>query len=338
MASHTAATAIFVTLTIAACSDDGVPQGEETGGGETTSVSSVSGTFGTSGAMPTTDEAEEGPPTDTSGAAGDTSGDDPTGGMPAASPGCGIPYAGELVVDGGIDVDGTQRTFILSVPEGYDPNVPYALVFAWHGRGGNGQLARLYFGIEEASADQAIFVYPDALPLASMGGATGWELLDGSSDMQLFDTLLAEMSNNLCVDPDRVFSTGHSFGGYMSNALGCFRADVLRAIAPVAGGPPLQACQSERVAAWMTHGTMDNVVPFAQGEAARDSVLPRNACGAETAPVDPDPCVAYDGCDPDYPVTWCAHDIPDMDGHLWPPFAADAIWAFFAALPVPAAP
>lgn len=343
MASHTRATAILVTIgwfgSIAACSDDGVPQGGDTDAGETTSASSVSGTNGeTTGGLSTTVDAEEGSVGETtSDPAGDTTGDS-AGTNPEGSPGCGIPYQGELVVEGGLDVEGQQRTFILSVPEGYDPNVPYALVFAWHGLGGNGQLARLYFGVEEASAEQAIFVYPDALPQASMGGATGWELVNGGSDVLLFDTLLAEMSNNLCVDPDRIFSTGHSFGGYMSNALGCFRADVLRAIAPVAGGPPFQGCQTERVAAWLAHGTMDAVVPFAQGQLARDSVLGRNACAETDMPVDPDPCVAYDGCDPDYPVHWCAHDIAEQDGHLWPPFAPDAIWSFFSTLPVPAAP
>jgi poly(3-hydroxybutyrate) depolymerase len=329
--------AVLVLAT--ACSDDGVPQGDDTDAVGTTGTASASGT--TAESLATTVDPATGSDADpeAESTAGGTSGTDPTSGIvPGGSVGCGIPYGGELVVDGGIDVDGQTRTFVLSVPDGYDPSVPYPLVFAWHGRGGNGQLARLYFGVEEASADQAIFVYPDALPLASMGGATGWELVNGGSDVQFFDTLYAEMTNNLCVDLDRVFSTGHSFGGYMSNALGCFRADVLRAIAPVAGGPPLQACQSERVAAWITHGTMDGVVPFAQGQASRDSMLPRNGCADENAAVDPDPCVAYEGCDPDYPVTWCAHDIADMDGHLWPPFAADAIWGFFAALPVPASP
>jgi hypothetical protein len=36
--------------------------------------------------------------------------------------------------------------------------------------------------------------------------------------------------------------------------------------------------------------------------------LKQNHCGTTTKPVDPSPCVAYDGCDEGYPVTWCEWD------------------------------
>lgn len=331
--------AVGASGSVAACSDDGVPaDGDATGGAPETSAASGSLTDGADAA--TADPSDDG--VGSSGAApGDTSagpGDTGTGTAPEGTAGCGTAYEGEAVFEGSIDVDGQTRTFILSVPAGYDPAVPMPLVFAWHGLGGNAQLARLYFDVEQESAGQAIFVYPDGLPQANSGGATGWDLADDSADMRLFDALLEQTSSTLCLDPARIFSTGHSFGGYMSNALGCFRADVLRAIAPVAGGPPFGACQSGRVAAWMTHGTMDGVVPFAQGQAALEGVLARNGCGSDPMSVPPDPCVGYDGCDPDYPVTWCAHDLADQDGHLWPPFAAAAIWGFFAGLPAPASP
>ncbi len=335
---RTLGVASIVVVSSAGCSDDGVPADETPGSGS----EGAGATSGSTIADPTSAS-----PTSSDGGAGDAeSGGDPgassdgdsTGANAEGSPGCGSPYVGDPVVSGQIDVAGEPRTFVLSVPAGYDPEVPTTLVFAWHGLGGNGELARLYFNVEEASAGQAIFVYPDALPQASSGGQTGWELINDGSDLQFFDTLFAELTNNLCVAPERVFSTGHSFGGYMSNALGCFRADVLRAIAPVAGGPPFQGCQSERVAAWMAHGTVDAVVPFAQGELARDLVTDRNGCGTETVATPPEPCAAFEGCDADYPVTWCAHDLSDGDGHAWPPFAADAIWAFFDGLPVPANP
>ncbi len=332
---------IVVASVVSACSDDGVPaDGDETVGAPETSAVSSSPTDGDAATGATADPSDDGVGSSGAASAETSAGpnDTGTGTVPEGTAGCGIPYAGEAVVEGSIDVDGEARTFILAVPAGYDPAVPMPLVFAWHGLGGNAQLARLYFDVEQQSAGQAIFVYPDGLPQATSGGSTGWDLADGSADMLLFDALLEEMSSNLCVDPARIFSTGHSFGGYMSNALGCFRADVLRAIAPVAGGPPFGMCQSGRVAAWMTHGTMDGVVPFAQGQAALDAVLARNGCGSDPTPVPPEPCVGYDGCDPDYPVTWCAHDLADQDGHLWPPFAAEAIWSFFAGLPAPASP
>ncbi|MBL8941616.1 MAG: hypothetical protein JNK45_00650, partial [Myxococcales bacterium] len=217
-------------MSMSACSDDGVPaDGDATGGAPESTAASESLSDGVDAA--TADPSDGGlassgdASADTSAGAGDTG----TGTAPEGTAGCGLPYAGEAVVESSIDVDGVSRTFILSVPAGYDPAVPMPLVFAWHGLGGNAQLARLYFDVEQESAGQAIFVYPDGLPQASSGGATGWDLADDSADVRLFDALLEQTSSTLCLDPARIFSTGHSFGGYMSNALGCFRADVLRA-------------------------------------------------------------------------------------------------------------
>lgn len=336
-------TRLFVGLVgtaalVVACSDDGVPQGDmqDDGGGSTSNVGLDTGEGDTSGLSSPdpsagVDTSEPGDSTSATGTADDTT----AGGTTL---GCGLPYTGDPVVEGQIDVDGVARTFVLSVPEGYDPSVPTPLVFAWHGLGGNGNLARLYFGVEQSSAGAAIFVYPDGLAQASFGGSTGWDLLPSGGDVAYFDALLAELDTGLCIDHERLFSTGHSFGGYFSNALGCFRADVLRAIAPVAGGPPLGACQDARVAAWITHGSLDGVVPFDQGQSARDALLGRNACSDTTVEVPPEPCVTYDGCDADHPVVWCAHDLADQDGHSWPPFAADAIWTFFAGLAPSASP
>jgi poly(3-hydroxybutyrate) depolymerase len=243
------------------------------------------------------------------------------------STGCGNAAAPTGVINGTIDAASLTRTYVLSVPEGYDPNTPIPLVFAWHGRGGNGTLARNYFGIEQQAAGGAIFVYPDGLQV-DLGG-TGWELQPGNRDLALFDALLAELAATYCIDEDRVFSTGHSFGGYFSNTLGCYRSDVLRAIAPVAGGGPHWPGCSGSVSAWLTHGINDAVVNFTEGENSRNHWLAADGCGSTTAAVSPSPCEAYDGCSAGTAVTWCPHG----GGHEWPAFAAGGIWGFFASAP-----
>ncbi len=241
------------------------------------------------------------------------------------SAGCGLaPDVADLLV-----VDGRDRTFVLNLPTDYDPNRAYPLVFAWHARGTSGQIAASYYYVEHAAAESAIFVYPNGLEVR--GGGTGWDLSPSGYDMQFFDVLYAELTSKLCVDTQRVFSTGHSFGGYMSNAIGCYRGDVMRAIAPVAGGPPLSDDCVGAVAAWIAHGVADPTVPFAQGEATRDHWLAQNGCSTRSEPVEPSPCVAYVGCDGAHPVHWCAHEEAGLlQGHDWPSFAGAAIWAFFA--------
>jgi polyhydroxybutyrate depolymerase len=257
---------------------------------------------------------------------------DTTGGeVDGGTPGCGNAVTtGAGVVE--IDVNGEPRTYLLVVPDTYDPATPTPLVFGWHGRGGDADTARLYFGIEAASAGAAIIAYPNGLPIESMGGQTGWDLGPDGIDVALFDAMLQQLSDEMCIDTARIYSTGHSFGGYMSNALGCFRPDELRAIGPVAGGPPFAACGEGRVAAIVIHGELDEVVLLSQGEASRDALLARNACADTTMPVDPAPCVAYDGCDAGYDVRWCMHSEEALMGHMWPEFAGPAIWEFFAGL------
>jgi poly(3-hydroxybutyrate) depolymerase len=193
----------------------------------------------------------------------------------------------------------------------------------------------LYFGVEQASAGQAILVYPQGLPQAAMGNQAGWDLSPTGVDVQLFDELLQGFSDAYCIDLDAVFATGHSFGAYMSNTLGCARPDRLRAIAPVAGGGPFGQCTPNLVAAWLAHGEFDSQVPIDQGVGSRDHWLAQNGCGDTTAPADPSPCVAYEGCDEGYPVHWCVHQDESSDGHGWPSFAADGIWSFFDALREP---
>jgi len=226
-----------------------------------------------------------------------------------------------------ITVAGQERAYVLFVPTNYDASTRYPLIFAWHGLGGTGTLARSYFRIEQAAANQAILVYPTALPNAQ--GMAAWDLSAAGIDVQLFDALLASVSGRYCIDGNRVFSTGHSYGGYMTNRLGCTRGDVLRAIGPVAGGPPFGGgswgtCAGQ-VGAWIAHGMNDGTVDFMQGEAARDRFLTANGCGATTMATPPDACVAYDGCMPDLPVHWCVH----MMDHNWPSYAGAGIWTFF---------
>jgi hypothetical protein len=97
----------------------------------------------------------------------------------------------------------------------------------------------------------------------------------------------------------RRFSTGFSYGGMMSFAIGCEMSDVFRAIAPMSG-------------------SLD-------GRSALKKILQQNKCGTSTTPVDPSPCVKYQGCDQGYDVTWCEWDGP----HGIPSFGSASVAAFF---------
>jgi len=171
----------------------------------------------------------------------------------------------------------------------------------------------------------AIYVTPQGLDAGSNGA--GWQNTNGV-DIEFTKGMLADVQGKYCVDNSRIFSVGFSYGGMMSFAVGCEMSDVFRAIAPMSGAlysDPQCKGTGPHVAMWGSHGTSDTVVPIDNGRAARDKILAQNHCGTTTQPVDPSPCVKYDGCDPGYDVTWCEWDGP----HGIPSFGSAAIAAFF---------
>jgi poly(3-hydroxybutyrate) depolymerase len=149
----------------------------------------------------------------------------------------------------------------------------------------------------------------------------------------MLDRFKAEM----CIDESRIFSTGFSFGGMMSYAVGC--SGLARAIAPMAGSG-ISGCENGTtpVAMMGFHGTNDDVVPISGGRMLRDEFMERNQCMEQTMPANPDwctgvnqnnqpcMCVTYQGCSAGYPVTWCEFNA----GHTPAPSSATTIWNFFS--------
>lgn len=243
------------------------------------------------------------------------------------SPGCGAAApleSGTFMVD----VGGRSRMYVLDVPENYDPATPYRLVFVWHPLGGSaGQVVGGdYNGLLSLSDGTAIFVAPDGQDGANeMVSGRGW-WNEGGNDMLFFSAMLENLTNNLCVDQDRIFSTGFSFGGMMSYTVG-YQFDVFRAIAPCSGNLtviPHDDNNTEPLPIMAFHGNNDTFVTTSGGFDAFNQYAARNNCDTATEPMDPSPCVSYQGCD--VPTIWC--EFPG--GHEpWNQQPA-AIWEFFS--------
>jgi poly(3-hydroxybutyrate) depolymerase len=248
------------------------------------------------------------------------------GGSGGAAPamGCGAsPLASGRA---SIDVSGTMREYVLKLPDGYDPSEPYKLIFALHWRGGQandvvsgGIIGGPYYGLEQRSQGSAIFVSPEGIDM-------GWANTNGR-DIAFLRAMLDLFNSRLCIDQERIFSTGFSYGGMMSDAIGCEMADVFRAIAPNSGAL-YSGCREpndDPIAVLLMHGNNDTVVPLADGQAALDKFLERDQCGSTTHPVDPSPCVEYEGCTDGYPVVYCEFS----GGHTPWSSAPDTVWKFF---------
>ncbi len=256
-----------------------------------------------------------------------------------------------------IEVGGIAREFELVLPKGYDGRKRFPVLFAWHGTSSSGdEFIDTYYGygaINNGVAGRALIVAPDGLieDEGEWAGMTRWQL--SNFDGALFDLLLDKLNREYCIDPDRVFSTGHSIGAYFTNYLGCTRGERLRAIAPIAGGGPLDTSDCVgHPAVLIGHNPAECAtasppecpfaVPWAEtGWLSAQFWAERNGCDdpgpMPDAPYDGDPpCRALAGCDPRSPVTLCLYDYENMFAgpHAWPtPWMARTIVDAFLHLP-----
>jgi poly(3-hydroxybutyrate) depolymerase len=250
------------------------------------------------------------------------------GGDVAVSPGCGTssPLTSGTFT---LDVDGSEREYVLDVPSGYDENHPYRLIFVWHPLGGSASqvVNGGYDGLKSRANGSAILVAPDGLNGSAAGiNGQGWYNADGG-DMKFLRAMLDHFNANLCVDQARVFSTGFSFGGMMSYAAGFEYGEVFRALAPASGnlqGTPHQQITTNPIAIMAFHGASDDFVPTDSGRSAFQAYADRNHCQDQSTPVDPSPCVQYQGCD--VPTLWCEF----AGAHQPWSSAPQAIWDFFS--------
>ena len=260
------------------------------------------------------------------------------GAMPSSGCDKEAPKSGRL----SIDVDGKMREYILAVPTDYDSSKPYRLIFGWHPLGGSAQQVAGngnsgYYGLQSQANGSAIFVAPEGQPFS--GNSLGWGNSNGE-DIAFLEAMLARFRAELCIDENRIFSTGFSFGGMFSFSAGCSPGGMMRAVAPQAGNIAVSRCEGgDRPVALMGfHGVDDTVVEIDGGRDGRDVFVERNHCGQTTTPVTPSwcdglsannqpcTCVSYQDCDPGYPVIWCEFKGP----HTPAPNSGATIWNFFS--------
>jgi poly(3-hydroxybutyrate) depolymerase len=230
------------------------------------------------------------------------------------SPGCGKAptlTSGNRSIQSG----GQNRGYILRLPDGYNNNNAYRLIFAYHWNGGTMQdidgggtsgAVWSYYGLRAQANNSTIFVAPQGI-------SNGWGN-SGGRDVTLTDDLVKLIQGDLCVDTTKVFALGFSYGGAMSYALACARPTVFRAVAVYAGGT-ISGCDggTQPVAYIGIHGLGDGTLPIGGGRSMRDRFVMNNGCTPQNPP---EPragslthtCTTYQGCRSGYPVEWCAFD------------------------------
>ncbi len=250
---------------------------------------------------------------------------------------------------GALTFGGLQRTYLLHVPPGL--TAPAGLVVNLHGAGQTGAV-QADISNYNAVADQYGFVvaYPDGIDMSWADGR-GASVPDrqGVDDVGFLSALISRLSQDYAIPPGRVFVTGMSAGAFMATRLACDRADLVSAVAPVAGtlGVGVNCAPSRPVSMLLMHGTGDTVVPYTGGP----MVGRGGASDIVSAPALVDRFRQIDGCPgplveqaPSGPVqrmdaAGCAGGsevaLVSIDGgpHIWPSVldASQASAQFFAA-------
>jgi hypothetical protein len=245
------------------------------------------------------------------------------------------------------DADGVARTdreYFVRLPAGYDPNVPYRLVYL--APGCYGQAEEKIYALQNVDMGEAILVTMQFV--GTPDDPCFDDFIVDSPDFPFIEAMQRELDQGFCFDRKRVFFGGYSSGSWLANSAAClFGGDggFIRAIGAYTGGlPPYLAngewtCAPGATPGMFVHDSTDMTNPIGGptgGAAARDRLLQANGCSGtateaytlgSSAPSQP--CARYTGCPADYPVVWCettgvAHD--DANDALVIP----AFWTFFS--------
>jgi len=165
---------------------------------------------------------------------------------------------------------GVLRDYRLYVPAIYNASVPVPLIFNLHGYTSDAVQQEFYADFRPiADTANFILVHPNGTldPL----GNRFWDTFGAGTvdDLGFLTALIDTLSAHYNIDPDRVYSTGMSNGGFMSYDLACFRSERIAAIASVTGNmlaSRLASCAASHPTPVMQiHGTADPTVNYNGG-------------------------------------------------------------------------
>ena len=168
--------------------------------------------------------------------------------------------------------DNVNRNYLVYIPDSYDSEIDYPLMFVFHGFGG---IATQFINNADmrdlAESNNFIVVYPQGLDLGGTG--SHWNCSNPSADNKsdvddigfienLIDQLILDYP---VIDSKRIYAAGYSNGGFMSYYLAC-NSKKFAAIGSVAGtmlDDSYQSCNANFPTAMINiHGTNDFDVPY----------------------------------------------------------------------------
>jgi len=172
-------------------------------------------------------------------------------------------------------VDSTLQPYQMFVPTSYDKSKAFPLVIALHGMGGdeNSYFQAYAQGAFKVEAEKHGYI------VACPKGRKPASMYIGDAEKDVMD-VISEVRRDYNIDPDRIYLTGHSMGGYGTWSVAMSHPDLFAALAPVSGGSNTPAGMSKiaHIPQLVVHGDADPTVPV---ERSRTMVAAGKKLGAE---------------------------------------------------------
>ena len=243
-----------------------------------------------------------------------------------------------------IQIGGVSRSYILHVPSGYTGTKAVPLVLDFHALGGSGSQEQSSSGYQAIADKQGfIILFPDGIDNAWNIGPCCTNSRD-VDDLGFAKGMVTAVEAQACIDTKRVYATGFSMGGGMSQYLACNAADVFAAVAPSSFDlliPDEEPCAPSRPISVLAYrGTADTTVPYAGGLGPSGKITFLGAQGSFQRWTSIDGCTGaatMDGdctyqvtCDSGVEVGLC---VKQGGGHA--PGDANVGWAFLSRFSLP---
>lgn len=267
---------------------------------------------------------------------------------------------------------GLTRLYRVYIPQSYSPRNPAPLLVALHGGGGdmNYMAKDEYYGLQ-SKAEKAgfVLVFPNGYSKFQSGKLATWnagnccgDARDNTiDDVGFIRQVVKNVYNQMNIDRNKIFATGMSNGGMMSERLACEAPETFAAIASVAGTDNTKTCTPSRSVSVLNIHALNDTHVLYEGGAGKDvfrdeskvtdftSVpetiarwVERNHCNPapqRVLSVEGATCDLYTGCESGARVKLCT---TDSGGHSWPGgtkprgeatskaiSANDVMWDFF---------
>ncbi len=150
--------------------------------------------------------------------------------------------------------------YLLYLPEDYEKQASWPLLLFLHGSGERGDDLQLVKKHGPPKLIEAGRKYPFIVVSPQCPKGKSWEAFE-------LTALLDDLSEHYKVDPDRIYVTGLSMGGFGTWSLAAYTPQRFAAIVPICGGgDPYLTRRLKQLPIWVFHGAKDPAVALERSE------------------------------------------------------------------------